>query len=547
MTRTSNKRIPTATLWLIVAILLQAGLKIWILIRNVVPFNSDEAVVALMARHILQGERPIFFYGQAYMGSADAYLVATGFWIFGEQVLVIRLVQCLLYLGTILTTWWILAKWTGNPRAAVVTGMLLAVPAINLTLYTTASLGGYGEALLLGNFIIMVGLNLGKRLIDGDAIDRKSRTWLNTLGLGFLIGLGLWINGLTLVYAIPVLLYILYQVLKTRRIHKLPALIVSGLAGILIGAIPWWLYAAQNGVSGLTSELFGSAIAVEGGSFGARVLSHLASLVTLGGSVVLGLRPTWEVRWILLPVIPLVVGLWVVILYAVIRKIIKPFPGRGVLALYGGVMITLAIVFVVTSFGADPSGRYFLPVQIALAVFAGFVMDDWVEKKRAAWILVVFLLLYQLAGNVQSALTNPPGITTQFYAPAQVNHQKMEELAAFLAEKGETRGYTNYWISYPLAFMSRELLIFVPRLPYHPDLRYTPRDDRYAPYSGLVESSQRVAYITSKNPNLDDRLRTGFSERKIQWQEQQIGDYRVFYGLSQVIRPAELDIYASQP
>ena len=276
-------------------------------------------------------------------------------------------------------------------------------------------------------------------------------------------------------------------------------------------------------------------------------LSHLASLVTLGGSVVFGLRPPWEVRWILLPVIPLIVGLWVVILYAAIRKIVKPFPGRGVLALYGGVMITLAIVFSVTSFGADPSGRYFLPVQIALAVVAGFVVSDWAEKKRAAWIVVGFLLLYQFAGNVQSALTNPPGITTQFYEPAQVNHQKMEELAAFLAEKGETRGYTNYWVSYPLAFLSEETLIFVPRLPYHPDLRYTPRDDRYAPYSELVESSQRVAYITSKNSNLDDRLRTGFSERKIQWQEQQIGDYRVFYDLSQVVRPAELDIYASQP
>ncbi len=47
-----------------------------LLVLDCVPFNADEAVVALMARHILQGERPIFFYGQAYMGSLDAYLVA---------------------------------------------------------------------------------------------------------------------------------------------------------------------------------------------------------------------------------------------------------------------------------------------------------------------------------------------------------------------------------------------------------------------------------------------------------------------------------------
>ena len=71
---------------------------------NSVPFNSDEAVVGLMARHILQGERPIFFYGQAYMGSLDAFLVAFGFLLFGQQVWVIRFVQSLLYSGLIITT-----------------------------------------------------------------------------------------------------------------------------------------------------------------------------------------------------------------------------------------------------------------------------------------------------------------------------------------------------------------------------------------------------------------------------------------------------------
>ena len=85
-----------------------AGLKIWLVAMGQVPFNADEAVVALMARHIIMaGERPVFFYGQAYMGSLDAYLVAAGFLIFGQQVWVIRLIQGLLYLATIITTVWI--------------------------------------------------------------------------------------------------------------------------------------------------------------------------------------------------------------------------------------------------------------------------------------------------------------------------------------------------------------------------------------------------------------------------------------------------------
>jgi hypothetical protein len=75
------------------ACLAAAGLKFVLQASGKVPFNADEAVVALMARHILAGARPIFFYGQAYMGSLDAFLVAGGFGIFGEEVWVIRAVR----------------------------------------------------------------------------------------------------------------------------------------------------------------------------------------------------------------------------------------------------------------------------------------------------------------------------------------------------------------------------------------------------------------------------------------------------------------------
>ncbi|MBP7356321.1 MAG: glycosyltransferase family 39 protein, partial [Longilinea sp.] len=136
--------------WLGLILLVAAGLKLWLLLAERVPFNADEAVVALMARHILQGERPIFFYGQAYMGSLDAWLVAGGFAIFGQQVWVIRLLQTLLYLGTIATTYLIGKTILGSSRTGLIAAALLAVPTVNVTLYTTASLGGYGEAILIG-------------------------------------------------------------------------------------------------------------------------------------------------------------------------------------------------------------------------------------------------------------------------------------------------------------------------------------------------------------------------------------------------------------
>ena len=78
-------------IWL--PVIVAAVLKCALLLTGRIPFNSDEAIVALMARHINQGILPNFFYGQAYMGSMDAILVALGFRIFGQYIWVIRAVQ----------------------------------------------------------------------------------------------------------------------------------------------------------------------------------------------------------------------------------------------------------------------------------------------------------------------------------------------------------------------------------------------------------------------------------------------------------------------
>ena len=81
---------------LIMILLIAAIGRLLLLASGAVSFHSDEAVVALMARHINQGARPVFFYGQAYMGSLDAWLVALGFRLFGESVLSVRIIQSVL-------------------------------------------------------------------------------------------------------------------------------------------------------------------------------------------------------------------------------------------------------------------------------------------------------------------------------------------------------------------------------------------------------------------------------------------------------------------
>src|SRR6188508_1705499 len=48
--------------------------------------NSDSAVPVLMARHMLDGERPLYFWGQPYLGAIDSYLAAGLLALFGRDL-----------------------------------------------------------------------------------------------------------------------------------------------------------------------------------------------------------------------------------------------------------------------------------------------------------------------------------------------------------------------------------------------------------------------------------------------------------------------------
>ena len=156
--------------------------------------------------------------------------------------------------------------------------------------------------------------------------------------------------------------------------------------------------------------------------------------------------------------------------------------------------------------------------------------------------LLALILVFNLGGNIQAVNTTPPGLTTQFDEITQIDHHKIDELIGVLKTNNLTRGYSNYWVSYPLAFLTGEQILFVPRLPYHEDFRYTARDDRYPPYYENVQKATDIGYITTNHEDLDNYLRDSFRSENITWSEKTIGDYQIFYHLSQDIHPQEIGL-----
>lgn len=502
-----------------VAVLYKFGL----VAAKAVPFNGDEAVVALMARHILQGERPTFFYGQAYLGATDAWLVALSFSIFGENVAAIRVVQAGLFAAFLLTSYLVLRR-VGLAEWGARAGLLwLALPPTMLTLYTTATLGGYGETLVLGNVLIL--------MVGDKGLGASGRRWLI---LGIVAGFGFYTFPLILIYLIPIGLWLLW-----RQRGRAWRGYLSALVGFIIGSAPWWGALLQSGGREL-AELAGAGVAetLPGATYLATLPVRLINFFLFGSSAWWGLRYPWSAEWVL-PI----VGLAALALYlgALVYAARRSWSGR---VIWWGMIGVLLITFLITPFGGDPSGRYFLPLYLPLSVFVAMLLQAIRNVQRTfAALLLAVLIGYNVTGTLIAAGTQPPGITTQFDPVTWIDHTRDRELIDFLLAQGETRGYTNYWVQTPIAFLSREQIISAAALPYHLDFGYTPRDDRYPPYTRAVAEADRAFYITTNHPALDERIRSGLRRLGITYQERAIGNYQVFYALSRKVTPAELGVY----
>jgi 4-amino-4-deoxy-L-arabinose transferase-like glycosyltransferase len=204
-------------------------------------------------------------------------------------------------------------------------------------------------------------------------------------------------------------------------------------------------------------------------------------------------------------------------------------------------------LFFSTRFGIDSSGRYYLPLYAPLFIFAGVALATLRHRyRRLAIGLLTLVLGFNLLTTFLALWQGQPGFTAQMSPARQFDNQHDQNLIAFLKEHGPY-GYSHHWITYKIAFLSDEQVILAAQLPYHSNLHYNPRDDRYPPYSRQVAASDRPVYVTFQEPHLDRLLRPSLAVLGVSYREQDIGPYRVFYDLSAKVEPWQLQPYPSQP
>ena len=222
---------------------LAAVYRLVLLARGWPALDSDEAVIGLMARHILQGDRPTFFWGQNYMGPFEAYFAAPFFAVFGSSTFLLAFSALLLTLGFFATVY-VLGRAAYGPVVGLLALAWLVLGPPFFLLRQLAPIGGYQELLLLGGLIL---LGVWSRLRLPYARPLTRMRWLGCIALyaalGYLGGLGLWSDLLIA----PVLL-VAAGALAIGRWRELLSL--AGIALVVAFVIGAWPYISFNIATG---------------------------------------------------------------------------------------------------------------------------------------------------------------------------------------------------------------------------------------------------------------------------------------------------------
>jgi hypothetical protein len=162
--------------------------------------DADEAIVGLMARHIVQGERPGYYWGvsQEYLGALEAYSVAAVFAVFGSSTAALKIVPGLYSLGFIVLSA-LVARRLFGPGPGLFTAAYLALPPMMLALWSVKARGGYAELLFLGESMLLLTL----------MVLTARRPAMRAGALGLIGGLAFWTNPLAVVYLVPAVVYLI--------------------------------------------------------------------------------------------------------------------------------------------------------------------------------------------------------------------------------------------------------------------------------------------------------------------------------------------------
>ncbi|HEX6482853.1 MAG TPA: hypothetical protein VF043_28755, partial [Ktedonobacteraceae bacterium] len=505
--------------------------------------NADVDTMGIMAMHIAyKGEHPIFFYGQNYMGTLQAYLGVAFFRLFGISVFSLRL-GAVLFFALFLVIMYCLTSLLYTKKLALVTLALLSLGSTNMLDAEIAGLAGYPELLFFGSLSMLLASWLA--LSYGQFSSPNRRLWRSiAYGCwGLVAGLGFWSDFLMLVFILSSgLLLVLFCWRELLQFAVLP--LVSGL---IIGSFPLIIYnlhaaPGQNTLNALANvhnagivelariqvhnhiplepQLRGTMLTSLPAATGGAPFCYDTNLMLTGylgfqnghcpvlysnlSSVFIALA--WSVGFILLWTIAVVLtikNLWK------LRSLTPGHPrsraikrqfARLMLLCSGGLILLLFIMSPASAAFPDNS-RYLIGLLIAtpalvaplwgLSSVESAITPDTSNADHSqthSWFtLTSFKRVLGRGALLIIGFVLLVGTVNAFLEipTVQANNKQQDILIHSLLRIKATHIYTDYWTCDSIAFVSREQII----------CSVVNGRNRYAPYVPIVKADPSAAYV----------------------------------------------------
>ncbi|MEU5830412.1 DUF423 domain-containing protein [Micromonospora tulbaghiae] len=355
------RRLPLPTLLALLVGFAGVGYRLALLFADVPPTNSDEATMGLAALHIAHGEGfPVWFYGQAYMGTLEAYLAAPLVALAGPSGLVLRLPTLALYALFLLLSWRLTRRLGGDRWYALLVVAVLALGADRVVKNQLIAGGGYPELNPAGAALAL--LTVGLCVSGPGARLPRWAAW------GLISGVLLWVDPLILPYVLT--LGVLLVARRRREMAGRAGLVLAG--ALLLGAAPMLVDSIRHGRNPVTAVL-----AAGGSGAAADWADRLHGALVLGPPLAMGFCSpgrcaTWQLWWaVAFPVLLVLAALtaWHTLRRASGRPGSAERVSAGVrLALLGGAAGVLAAYAVSNAAGQTPieSSRYLSCLAVAV-------------------------------------------------------------------------------------------------------------------------------------------------------------------------------------
>lgn len=500
-------------------------------------FNADEAVHGLMAHHL--GEFPLFFWGQGYKGVPEVYFEGAIFALFGNGIVQLKSLSLVIWgVGAGATTY-VAQIWHGTTGAIIAAALMIVGPAALVPWTLSGDVASAWMAVIVA--LLLVDFQRG---LDGTPGGVPPRVW-------FWCALGLWIHPvaaclfpavaaigvvrsgawsnrqrlidvllarsqpapwraalLVLHVAIAVLVLMFTYTFAGGRLDVGPIrashpqrsiraiALLTGLT-IVIHALRSTSAGKRRTLASLGWLAAGLAPilvqVIRGGGFGTPVitrgLSDMPWIVRGIGTDILSLAagvrdsdggalgaPWWSVT-----ALSVATGVYVTSFgRALLRRdsaanlLSTLFPGLLLLTVFG--LLTLG-----GGFSGPPSVRYVFCFYGLVALMAADGFTRVVRWNRLAGAALVVLCLGTFAfGEIR------------WWRKLQPDSSPVA-MVECLEQHGRRFAVADYWIAYPLTFISDERVLVVPE---------NAAEDRYLPYRRKVEAAPdrvRVVAVNSRD------------------------------------------------